>query len=402
MPWRFAAPGNEIDWAAKESALKKIDAFWDAFETDAPKIAEMLRSPDSRVVDWIAEHLHPIDERIMWEFALQPNASEKWFFTITPESQHELRPLVNSMLERKRDNQYFKVVGFREPCNADELRDHFKARTGRELPELTAAVTMNDLGFLELGFYSDSFRSSKSHTDMESAFVLIELLLGQELLEKWIGVITTDPAQPSVLRGVLNLFGGKSTQSTNDRHGLDQLYGAVRASVERQLSELPDRPYYEQPQPETWELISRKNTADCTRYSWMTFLPRVAIAVSTTNFWSERYSRCGEKFCFLKTTGDPELCSSVDAREELVQAVDLALRQAKVGCTFGGGMGPDSAYVDLILSDVDAAIPILRNIAESRNLAMTSWLRFMDLEWAGEWVGMFASTPVPDNLKNGW
>lgn len=48
---------------------------------------------------WMDDHLHPIHPKIMWEYG--PAVSgDGHRFVLTPESAHELRPLVAKILER--------------------------------------------------------------------------------------------------------------------------------------------------------------------------------------------------------------------------------------------------------------------------------------------------------------
>jgi hypothetical protein len=59
-------------------------------------------------------------------------------------------------------------------------------------------------------------------------------------------------------------------------------------------------------------------------------------------------------------------------------------------------------FVDFALSDVDKAVPVLKQIAAENKLTDKTWLRFYDVDWRGEWVALTNSTTAPDQSGEVW
>ena len=53
------------------------------------------------------------------------------------------------------------------------------------------------------------------------------------------------------------------------------------------------------------------------------------------------------------------------------------------------------AYIDLALSDLKRAVPIIRQTLAERHAPVRSWLLFHDDELAAEWIGIHPQTPPP-------
>ena len=112
-------------------------------------------------------------------------------------------------------------------------------------------------------------------------------------------------------------------------------------------------------------------------------------------FDSVRFSKTGEKFCYLKIDGESGKPQTPEQRDKLAQALDKALREAKVGCTMGGAGGLRYSYIDLALTDILAAAQILKDICKEQAIGQRAWLLFFDDELEREWIGMTDSTTPP-------
>ncbi len=116
-------------------------------------------------------------------------------------------------------------------------------------------------------------------------------------------------------------------------------------------------------------------------------------------FRSANHSRFGEKFCYIETDfftdgSDPEE-TDYGSRDRLKKKLDTILRDEQLGCTVGYGFGTHGFYIDLVLTDVDKAIPVLRKIAEENHLTKEAWLRFYDTHLEKEWVGLHPDSKSP-------
>ncbi|MBA4074900.1 MAG: hypothetical protein C0508_07645, partial [Cyanobacteria bacterium PR.023] len=134
-------------------------------------------------------------------------------------------------------------------------------------------------------------------------------------------------------------------------------------------------------------------------------------------FYSERFTKHGEKFCYLKIAETDQI-SSFEEFAALRQKIDDSLRAEECGCVFGWGTSPkfdgrspglsqsasesglsqsEASYlfVDLALEKIDDSISVLRKIAQGEKLSENSWLLFFDTELEHEWVGLFPETGAP-------
>jgi hypothetical protein len=119
-------------------------------------------------------------------------------------------------------------------------------------------------------------------------------------------------------------------------------------------------------------------------------------AHSSGIFVSSCHSRMGETFCYLKLDAD-EVPSEhrVDFRSLFEDALNPQLLQAGVGGCIGGGSGLRYSYIDLALTDVNRAVPIIQQVLAQHQAPQRSWLLFFDDELAREWVGVYQQTPGP-------
>ena len=117
---------------------------------------------------------------------------------------------------------------------------------------------------------------------------------------------------------------------------------------------------------------------------------------SSFAFDSVRFSRCGERFCYLKIDGTDGLEGSLfPDRAEIEDAINAVLRPAKLGTTIGGGSGHRYSYVELALTDVDGAWREMRLVLQEGHLPTRTWLLFHDDESSLEWRGLYDDSPAP-------
>jgi hypothetical protein len=118
--------------------------------------------------------------------------------------------------------------------------------------------------------------------------------------------------------------------------------------------------------------------------------------LSQQPFSSQRFSRHGERFCYLKVRVDAANDEGrLHYRTELEDTLDRALVPGRLGCVVGNGLGHDHVYVDLALSNVDAAIAVLKSRLARAGVNDDAWLFFFDDEWSNEWVALNAKTERP-------
>ena len=182
---------------------------------------------------------------------------------------------------------------------------------------------------------------------------------------------------------------------------LDRLKGTVDAAVESIRDQLPPSPHYEWVEAAEWTLWKLKpEPSDDFAGQADLFVgksPNPAMwmaAHSKRPFFSGRFSRCEETFCYLKVDGAEGLDDSRFAdKSEIEDALDEALVPRGLGCQIGGGLGLRYAYVDLALTNVPEAIIAIRERLQAGGVPKRSWILFFDSDLANEWVGIYDDTP---------
>ena len=113
-------------------------------------------------------------------------------------------------------------------------------------------------------------------------------------------------------------------------------------------------------------------------------------------FCSERFSNCGETFCYVKLDGSQGLNEESFAdKSEIEDALDAVLKPARLGCHIGGGTGLRYSYIDLALTDPDRAIQVARERLQAGKVPKCSWIQFHDSDLAAEWIGVYEDSPPP-------
>ena len=278
-------------------------------------------------------------------------------------------------------------------------------RAGGDLSGTLAAAKIGQHNRIDLCYYSRATRGTDDQQALHNAFVATETLLGEELLDKWVGLIAVDSLREP--KGVAKLL----NRGRQDIRGLIPLSDSSQrwllvASIQDQLS---DKPLYVL-QPEVGARIARP------RVSWWKASPirrmtiryaRICLSPSANMrtyialhgdecFYSERYSRHGETFCYLKLDGAAGLEEEkFPDRASIEDALNEILVPARAGCVIGGGTGLRYSYIDLALADVDAALPLIKSRLRAGNINQRSWLLFFDAPLGTEWIGVYDESPAP-------
>jgi hypothetical protein len=113
-------------------------------------------------------------------------------------------------------------------------------------------------------------------------------------------------------------------------------------------------------------------------------------------FVSDRFSRCGEEFGYLKIDFvDVERGDFIDKRTKLQDSFEPMLKETGAGSIWGGGAGRRYAYIFLALTDVQKAVEIIVDGLQQHDTPERSWLLFLDVRLRNEWIGLAPNTPPP-------
>ncbi len=384
--WKFGNPQDPQWCAFRDEKLKAIDSWWEAFESKKSDIDAMFnRGKKWDLAEWMIVHLQAIDPRLMWEFGPGLNGGHR--LVITPESDRELRPLVETILSRAPKIHGFEFYTHRLPETAEQAEQILTARGLRSLKGAVVQVSPGEHNTVDLTFYSPEFMNNDDDpADLSAAFICTESILGEQVLDTWVGVIETTNEK------------GKNSVP------LSELQDRVSITIQATQAKLPEKTLAAIPdgilKGTLWKL-KPKDRDDYPRQLDLivgrSILPGMwSAAHSDTTFFSERFSRHNERFCYVKLDGTQGLAEEGFAdKAEIEDALDAALRKGGLGAVVGGGTGKRYSYVDLALVDLDKGISLVRNILSTGKVPKRSWVLFFDAVYANEWVGIYDDTPPP-------
>jgi hypothetical protein len=384
---------NPQEAAEREAIVAKIDAWWRAFEGKVDDLRAHFKGKARwDLPRWMDDNLHPIHPKIMWEYgpAVRVDGHR---LVLTPESAHELRPLVAKVLERAPSVPGWEFYGARLPEDLESTKATVEGRAAYDIDDFLVRVSVSDKRLIDLCYYSPRIEGAEDEAVFNAAFVATETLLGEHCLDRWVGAIEIGPMDEAPRHAIR----------------LDRLKETVDAAVESIRDQLPPTPHFEWAEGAKWTMWQLKpEPADdfpgqADQFVGKSPNPAMWIAAHSGGpFYSERFTRCGETFCYLKVDGAEGLDDSEFAdKGDIEDAVDEALMSRGLGCQIGGGMGLRYAYIDMALTDVPAAIAAVRERMQAGGLARRSWILFFDADLAGEWVGIYDDSPASPGLEGG-
>ncbi len=398
MRWRTIDLNNHEEVGDRDRILAHIDSWWREFAAKTGELNDLFsRKSHWDLPGWMHRHLNAIHPALMWEYGPAANGPGHRL-VITPESNQQLRPLVQTLLERAPPLDHWEFYAYRLPEDVKMALRSATARTGIDASEFTVNVVRGENNRIDVTFSLPAGAGIEQKTARHAAFAVSESLLGEECLDKWIGVIDAGTAERS--SALKSLFGKKEARRYLELGRLRDTTVSLLGSIRDQL---PDSPHFAWVSNAEWTIwkLQPNPAADYTDQQDMMIAKSANSAqwMATRNggvFASERFSRCGEKFCYLKIDGSQQLNpNGFKDKAEIEDAVDEVLKPAQLGCHIGGGTGLRYSYIDLALRDIDAAIPILRDRLQAGKLPRRSWLLFYDADLSAEWVGIYGDSPSP-------
>jgi hypothetical protein len=392
MRWLHYNKTRQNEISEHERILSRIDAWWDEFSRNAERLEGLFRHvEDWDLPDWMHRHLQGIQPELMWEYG--PAVKVRGHrLVITPETNSELRPLAEAIVARAPQLKGWEFYSYRLAETLEAALSTVKSRSGLDISDVTVAMNVGDDNRIDLAFRWDRIQSSDDQA-FDAAFVATESLLGEKILDRWVGVINLVDHQ------------------TPPEHGqrflpLDRMRPTFDALVNHTRSQLPAEPYSLSVDDGQWAGLklqpeeARDYPERCDLLTSITCNPElIAATFSNGPFYSERYSRCKETFCYLKVDGSDESATDYQDRDDMEEAVRNALAAQDVGALIGAGTGLRYSYMELALTAVDRGIAAIRRAMREGNVPRRSWILFHDAHLAAEWVGIYDDSPAPPMEK---
>jgi hypothetical protein len=383
--WKFWKPPAGKETRRRRATLDAIDRWWQEFQTKTGELDDFFHGRKRwDLPGWMNQHLGTIAPNLMWEFGPGPGGGHQ--LTITPEGERHLRPLVETVLERAPQVQGWSFAAYRPPEPLDVAYQSVMAKGGGDLAATTVRAAVGKHHRIDLSFRSPLYEAADEPDACRDVFWMTESLLGEEVLDRWVGIIETAPAEE-----------GERLLP------LERLHDTVKSVIQSIVDQLPDRPCYQWREEALWTQFGVKpqKSEDYVGQTDLivagSMLPDMWMSAHTgRSFFSGRFSRCGETFCYVKIEGSQRpKGGEVDYRSAIEDALNEALVPAQFGCSVGGGTGLRYSYIDLALTNVEQAQEVIRRVLQERKIPKRSWLLFYDRDWEQEWIGVWDDSPPP-------
>jgi hypothetical protein len=388
MRWLFPDLNNPQEAAQVRQTMQAIEGWWQSFQAQATNIDALFgRKSEWDLPRFMEDTLQAIHPSLMWEFG--PAVRQKGHrLVITPESQRWLRPLVRTILQRAPKIAGWEFYSYRLPEDVEQTIQTVKGRVGVNVTGAVIDASVAPGRKIDLFYSFASLADQDEDKQMQAAFVTTETLLGEQVLDTWIGTI-----------GLLNDGGGSGGRPLP----LEQVQATLSALIRSLQDQLPKARSQDIAGGE-WTSVKLDPPGQTDDYPGRTDL----LIASTHDvelfqgihggypFASACHSKVGEIFCYLKLDAQQVPKSELVAfRSRFEDALNAALLQAKFGCGIGGGTGLRYSYIDLALTDLVRGVPFVREVLATLQAPPRSWLLFHDDDLAEEWVGIHPQTPPP-------
>jgi hypothetical protein len=394
MRWLYADAQLPEEREHIVTTAARIDAWWREFAGHTADLdAYFHQQTQWDLPGWMQEHLQGIHPSLMWEFGSAIDGPGHRL-VITPESERWLRPLTSTILQRAPRIEGWEFYPYRVPEPVDWALAAVQGRTGVDISGATVEIRPGEHRRIALRFTFDACASPEDIDARRAAFVATESLVGEAVLDQWIGAIEVAPRKRSFLQRLRPAPRGLP---------LGELRTEVTARVDTLRAARPSRPCIER-EDDPWSLWELKPTRSADDYAEQFDLlvgksmdPDLWLTVrSGEPFYSETFSAHGETFCHVKIDGSGGLDEEHFAdKGEIEDALDEPLRESRAGCFIGGGTGLRYSYIDLALLDTERGIDIVRDVLRAGNIHRRSWILFFDDTLSAEWIGIWPDTPPP-------
>ena len=200
------------------------------------------------------ERLGAIDERLMWEFG--PALKQKGHrLIITPEAEHGLRPIVHTLVERAPQIAGWEFYEYRLPERLETALRAVAGRTGEDVAGTLFRARIGRGRRIDLTFSIPFCRDEDDRTALHAAFVACECLLGEQMLDERVGMISVVPPRERWLARMMEKIAAEGNAPWLP---LAQLRESVDYFVAAMNDELPLQPYGESIEANRWATIELK------------------------------------------------------------------------------------------------------------------------------------------------
>lgn len=382
MAWKFLDTSKPANKRFREESMQAINAWWAHFQNKRKNIEAFLEGRAHwNIEDFMADSLQAIDENLMWEFGNE--AEGKFNLVITPETERHLRPMVDTIIQTAPKISNWAFYAYRQPHGYEATVELVKDQSRLDITNLSFNAEYDDEHLIDLAFKYKGDASEEALAD--AVFTSCEYLLGEEILDRWIGDMTF------------------AKEGGAEFKPISELPNTVLKLIEEMKASMHDQPIHKLRDKleivgfslDAEEMDDNDSSERFDMTMAKTRVPQVwQAAHSGSPFDSCRFSKHGERFAYLKLEGEYDE-KKIEAVEE---AINKALASAGAGCTTGSAVGKNHGYVDLCFADPDKAVNVMKEACKSAGCPSQTWLQFFDADWAGEWIAIGSGVATPPGM----
>jgi hypothetical protein len=185
------------DAAIVSSSAAAIQAFWSWWSTARPRIEQAVTTgPDPELIDDISTHVNAIHGRLAWE--LGAGQRSRHYLCLTPEGNPELRPLTERWVRAAPPPDAVWEYHPARPASLGALHATLELE-GRRLDPGQARLHLavdEDRQVIDVGVHHPAMRKLRERARGTLAFLLLDWLLGEDGVERWVGAIEVHVKEP--------------------------------------------------------------------------------------------------------------------------------------------------------------------------------------------------------------
>jgi hypothetical protein len=380
---RFVFPSDaEHEASERERLVLAMQSAWNEIE-------KLVRSasPDESALGRVAR---TVDARIRTELLTERDGSRT--IVVTPREERGLRPLIDTFVNCAPKLDGVRVTAHRPQRALAEALETVKREHGFDLETARARIGFSRGHLLELVLYGKGFGGRSDDNAACAAERLVESLVGERVLDDWVGQIDAEPLTGT---GRLRVIAPDETPTVP----LAELAGTVASATESLRSGLPEIP--RAPLRDGWTLFETHPEA-ATDYAAQDDIVLASSALPEmlkcflegAPFSSLRFTPRDEVFAYVKLDGEDK---SLETRlAERVELEDLLANELGGSATLvGNGLGLRYAYIDLALTPDATALGRVCELLRRGGVSRRSWISFCDTDWSEEWIGVWPDSPAP-------
>ena len=381
MRHRYFSPDQDRETAEQLAHSRRVDALWR--EYPRPVNRGSLGSFQAAL-----EALHPD------LVAGLPSGG----MSLGAPDDPSLYPLCQSLIAAAPKALRDTLVLGAQPQSLDSALESARSGFGYKLKAIAGRAGFGRGHLLDVTLFCHEFQGADDLNAELAATALVRDLLGERLFNAWVRTVAVETGpRPGALRVVNN------DDKTVNRFGLDELRQRVTSGVESAMAGLPESPCHSYCEHGEWTLFEIEPEmgaiagAQSDLVLCSSMLPeKQKCFLEGAPFASERFSRHGETFCYIKIDPGPGSASDhFGEKEAWEEQLNRLLVPGRLGCVVGTGLGLRYIYIDLALQEVHSSVALIRKAMERIGFPEQAWLLFCDSSLAQEYICLGTSDVPP-------